>query len=133
MRNPQKMSVMLVDDQESMLELGENTLREIGFEDIRRAHNGRDAVKQLTTDAVDLIISEVNMDDVDGLKLLKLVRGHPTYKDTPFVMVASTMNMSVVTDGKQLGLSNYLMKPYNTDQLKKKLEQVFGRLIIGDY
>ena len=70
-------SVLIVDDQQSMRGICKYILNQLGFKDIIEAKSGRDALGKLEQSNVDLIISDWNMDDIDGLTLLKVIRKHP--------------------------------------------------------
>jgi two-component system, chemotaxis family, chemotaxis protein CheY len=70
-------SVLIVDDQQSMRGICKYILTQLGFKDIVEAKSGRDALTKLEKTNIDLIISDWNMDDVDGLTLLKVIRKHP--------------------------------------------------------
>jgi two-component system chemotaxis response regulator CheY len=79
-------SVLIVDDQQSMRGICKYILSQLGFKDIIEAKSGRDALGKLEQSNVDLIISDWNMDDIDGLTLLKVIRKHPRTQAMPFIM-----------------------------------------------
>ncbi len=79
-------SVLVVDDQQSMRGICKFILNQLGFKDITEARSGRDALGKLEKTNIDLIISDWNMEDIDGLTLLKVIRKHPKTKAMPFIM-----------------------------------------------
>ena len=77
--------VLIVDDQQSMRGICKYILTQLGFKEIIEAKSGRDALGKLEKANVDLIISDWNMDDIDGLTLLKVIRKHPRTQAMPFI------------------------------------------------
>ncbi len=73
-----------------------------------------------------LVISDWNMEPMTGFELLRQVRSNPTMNTTPFIMVTAESKTENVIAAKQAGVNNYIVKPFNADTLKKKIEAVFG-------
>jgi two-component system chemotaxis response regulator CheY len=114
-------SVLIVDDQQSMRGICKYILTQLGFKDIIEAKSGRDALTKLEKTNVDLIISDWNMDDVDGLTLLKVIRKHPRTQGMPFIMATGRSD-------KECGVNNYIIKPFDAATMKKRIEAVIGAL-----
>lgn len=123
-----QMKVLVVDDQVSMRGLTRYSLQQIGFKFIDDAANGKSALDLLIAKPFDLIISDWNMDVMDGLVLLKLVRQHPQMKKIPFIMVTGANDKEKVVQAVQAGVNNYIVKPFTVATLKGKIEQVVGKL-----
>jgi len=128
MPNPKNIKVLIVDDQMSMRGLTRYSLEQLGFRDINEAGDGQAAFESATKDPVDLIISDYNMPEMDGLQFLRAVRSHNTIRKTPFIMVTGRGDKELVTKAAQAGVNNYVIKPFTVEILKKKIEAVVGRL-----
>ena len=76
---------------------------------------------------VDLIMSDWNMPKLSGLELLKSVRSDESMKDMPFLMVTADGQKDSIAQAVQAGVSNYVVKPFTTDTVKEKLEQMFDK------
>jgi len=121
-------TVMIVDDQQSMRSICKFILGQLGFKEIIEARSGRDALGKLESSHVDLIISDWNMDDIDGLTLLKVVRRHPRTQTTPFIMATGLSDKEQVKEAISFGVNNYIIKPFDTITVKKRIEAVIGVL-----
>jgi two-component system chemotaxis response regulator CheY len=120
--------VLVVDDQMSIRSLVRSGLNQLGVVHIAEAGDGADALKSLTLNPVHLIISDYNMPNMDGLELLKAVRANPPTAKTAFIMLTGRADRELVQKAVQFGVNNYLVKPFNVQVLKGKIEQVFGVL-----
>jgi len=120
--------VLVVDDQLTIRALIRNSLQQLGFSDIEEAADGEAALRMLIVRPVHLVISDFNMPKVDGLQLLKGVRTHPPTAKTAFIMLTGRADKEIVQKAVQLGVNNFLIKPFTVAQLKAKIESVFGVL-----
>ena len=84
------LKVLVVDDQNSVRQMTRMTLEQIGIRLIHEAENGRDAMGTASLQPLDLIISDFNMPEMDGLELLRAVRGHPAARKIPFILLTGT-------------------------------------------
>jgi len=121
-------SVLVVDDQQSMRGICKYILTQLGFKDIHEAKSGRDALGKLETTNIDLIISDWNMDDIDGLTLLKVIRKHPKTQSMPFIMATGRSDKEQVKEAISAGVNNYVIKPFDAGTMKKRIEAVIGAL-----
>lgn len=120
------MPILIVDDYKTMLRIIRNLLKQIGFDNVDEASDGSSALQRLQEKSYGLIISDWNMEPMNGLQLLKEVRADAKFKHIPFIMVTDeTKNENVIT-AKEAGASNYLVKPFNADTLKQKMISVLG-------
>lgn len=103
-------------------------LGQLGFTTILEAKNGRDALGKLEQSRVDLIISDWNMDDIDGLTLLRIIRKHPKTKAMPFIMATGRSDKEQVQEAISAGVNNYIIKPFDAMTMKKRIEAVIGNL-----
>lgn len=122
------MTVLIVDDQQSMRGICKFILNQLGFKNVIEAKSGRDALTKLESASVDLIISDWNMDDVDGLTLLKVIRKHPRTNKMPFIMATGRGDKEQVKEAIACGVNNYVIKPFDAGTMKKKIEAVIGAL-----
>ena len=121
-------SVLLVDDQQSMRSLARFALESFGVRSLLEAKSGREAIQLMETRSFSLIISDWNMDDVDGLTFLKVVRKHPRTKTTPFIMLTGQSDREQVKQAIDAGVNNYVIKPFDAATLRKKVEAVIGKI-----
>ncbi|SOD90226.1 response regulator [Caenispirillum bisanense] len=124
----QDIRILLVDDHLSMRNLTRYSLQQIGIRNVTEARNGQEALDALAVNRYDLIISDWNMDIVDGLQLLKALRANPLTQRTPFIMSTANKDRAKVAEAVQAGVNNYIVKPFNVETLRKKIEQVIGAL-----
>lgn len=122
------LKVLVVDDQNSVRQMTRMTLEQIGVRVIHEAENGRTAMDTAALQPLDLIISDYNMPEMDGLALLRAVRGHPSARKVPFILLTGRGDRELVVKAAQAGANNYLIKPFTADILRQKIEQVMGKL-----
>ena len=119
------MSVLVVDDYNTMIRIIRNLLKQIGFEDIDDAADGSAALARMREKRYGLVISDWNMEPMTGYELLKEVRADPGLSKTPFIMVTAESKTENVIAAKKAGVNNYIVKPFNAATLKSKIEAVF--------
>ena len=120
------MPILVVDDYNTMIRIIRNLLRQLGFEDIDDAPDGSIALSKMHSKQYGLVISDWNMEPMTGYELLKQVRSDPSLRATPFIMVTAESKTENVIAAKQAGVNNYIVKPFNADTLKSKIEAVFS-------
>jgi two-component system chemotaxis response regulator CheY len=120
------MNVLIVDDYKTMLRIIRNLLKQIDFENVEEASDGVEALAKLQAGNFDLIISDWNMEPMTGLQLLQHVRSDPKLKTIPFIMVTAESKTENVIVAKQAGVSNYIVKPFNAETLRAKIQKVLG-------
>lgn len=122
------LNVMVVDDQLTMRSLVRSGLRELGVINLREAVDGEDALRHLFAQPANLVISDFNMPNLDGLGLLRAVRMHGPTKNAAFIMLTGRADRELVQRASQHGVNNYLVKPFTVQTLREKIEEVFGPL-----
>ena len=120
------MNVLIVDDYKTMLRIIRNLLKQIDFNNVEEATDGADALSKLRTGNYGLVISDWNMAPMTGLQLLQEVRADVRLKHMPFIMVTAESKTENVVAAKQAGVSNYIVKPFNAETLKGKIEMVLS-------
>ncbi|GGF47619.1 response regulator [Azorhizobium oxalatiphilum] len=119
------MPVLVVDDYKTMVRIIRNLLKQIGFEDVDEASDGTEALAKLKERKYGLVISDWNMEPMTGYELLKRVRDDADLSDIPFIMVTAEAKSENVIAAKKAGVSNYIVKPFNAQTLKGKIDTVF--------
>jgi two-component system, chemotaxis family, chemotaxis protein CheY len=120
------MPILVVDDYNTMIRIIRNLLKQLGFEDIDDATDGSAAIEKMRGKRYGLVISDWNMEPMTGYDLLKEVRSDPGLAQTPFIMVTAESKTDNVIAAKKAGVSNYIVKPFNAQTLKSKIEAVFA-------
>ncbi len=119
------MPVLVVDDYNTMIRIIGNLLRQLGFADIDDASDGAAALAKMRRRKYGLVISDWNMEPMTGFTLLQEVRADPDLFATPFIMVTAESKTENVIAAKKAGVSNYIVKPFNAQTLRLKIEAVF--------
>jgi two-component system, chemotaxis family, chemotaxis protein CheY len=120
------MPVLVVDDYNTMIRIIRNLLKQLGFEDVDDASDGSAALIKMRDKKYGLVISDWNMEPMTGYELLKEVRADPGLTKTPFIMVTAESKTENVIAAKKAGVNNYIVKPFNAQTLKTKIEAVFA-------
>ena len=120
------MPILIVDDYKTMLRIIRNLLKQLGFDNVDEATDGSTALARLREKSYGLVISDWNMEPMTGLQLLREVRNDAKLKHIPFVMVTAESKTENVIAAKEVGVTNYIVKPFNAETLKQKLVAVFG-------
>ena len=108
--------VLVVDDSPSIRELVKLTLKCAGFSVIE-AVDGLDALSKLDGQKINLIVSDLNMPNMDGIDLVKKIKAHPNYKFTPVLMLTAEADETMKVDGKSAGIKAWLIKPFKPEAL----------------
>ncbi|MDD2502073.1 MAG: response regulator [Geobacter sp.] len=110
-------TILIVDDSAAMRSLLVSTLETLGDFAIVQAPNGFEALRMLPREQVDLILTDINMPDINGLELLSFIRNNPIYKDVPVVVISTEGSRKDIEKGLSLGANEYLVKPFQPEQL----------------
>lgn len=108
--------LLIVDDSASMRQMVSFTLKDAGYEVIA-ANNGKDALSKLGCGKVAMVITDLNMPEMDGLELIRQLRMTPGYKFVPIIMLTTEAQESKKQAGKQAGASGWMVKPFTPEQL----------------
>lgn len=118
------MNVLVVDDYQTMIRIIRNLLKQLGFNNVDEATDGKAALDKIADKQYGLIISDWNMEPMTGLDLLKEVRGKGN--KVPFIMITAESKTENVLAAREAGVNNYIVKPFNADTLKSKIASVLG-------
>ena len=124
--------ILIIDDQEAMLDLLREFLRNLGF---RRVDEAKSAVEALTKmreaalrDPYALVFSDWNMHSISGLQLLQAVRREPGLDKTPFIMITGEASKDRVATAMEAGVTSFIVKPFSFEALRKRMTSVLGEL-----
>lgn len=109
-------SILVVDDSASIREVVGIALRGAGY-DVITASDGKDALGKMTGQKINLIISDVNMPNMDGITFLKEIKANPSYKFTPVIMLTTESGQDKMQEGRSAGAKAWLVKPFQPPQL----------------
>jgi two-component system chemotaxis response regulator CheY len=119
------MSILVVDDYNTMIRIIRNLLKQLGFEDVDDATDGTSALAKMRTKHYNLVISDWNMAPMTGYDLLREIRADPALTATRFIMVTAESKTDNVIAAKRAGVDNYIVKPFNAQTLQHKIQAVF--------
>lgn len=118
------LQILVVDDYQTMIRIIRNLLKQLGFNNVDEATDGKAALDKMASKQYGLVISDWNMEPMTGLDLLKEVRSKGN--KVPFIMVTAESKTENVLAAREAGVNNYIVKPFNADTLKTKLVSVLG-------
>ncbi len=121
------MKILVVDDSSTMRRIIKNTLARLGHKDVLEGENGIEGWNQLDqNEDVDVLITDWNMPEMNGLELVKKVRADSRFEDLPIIMVTTEGGKAEVITALKAGVNNYIVKPFTPQVLKEKLQAVIG-------
>jgi two-component system chemotaxis response regulator CheY len=115
--------ILAVDDSASMRQMVRYTLENAGYEVVQAA-DGVEALDYARKSGCDLVLTDVNMPNMDGITLCKELRGLDHYKGVPILMLTTESATDTKTRGKQAGATGWIVKPFNPDQLLATIAKV---------
>jgi len=118
-------TILAVDDSASMRQMVAFTLKGAGY-DVVEADDGVNALKAAKGKKIDLVVTDVNMPNMDGISLIKELRRLPEYKFTPMLMLTTEAGDGKKQEGKAAGATGWIVKPFNPDQLLATIKKVLG-------
>ncbi|MBB5021430.1 chemotaxis response regulator CheY [Desulfurispira natronophila] len=118
--------IITVDDSSTMRRIIKNTLTRLGFKDIIEADNGVTGLAALGEHKVDLIITDWNMPEMDGLQFVKAIRSNEEYKHLPILMITTEAAKEDILEALRTGVNNYIVKPFTPETLEEKITKVLG-------
>ena len=117
--------ILVVDDSETVRQVLQMTLANAGF-DVVEAEDGVDALNKLSGAQVDMLITDLNLPNMDGLDLIKRVREAGDHRFTPIVMLTTESSEEKKLAGREAGASGWIVKPFKPEQLLKVVKMVLG-------
>jgi two-component system chemotaxis response regulator CheY len=128
-------NILIVDDSLSMRAVIKKI---IGLSGIRtdkcyEAQNGREALALLAENWVDIILSDINMPEMNGIEFLKALRADQLYREIPLIFISTEGNTERINEAAMLGAKGFLKKPFVPEELRKLLYEVLGLSAEGEY
>ncbi|MFA5215908.1 chemotaxis response regulator CheY [Sulfuricurvum sp.] len=121
------MKLLVVDDSSTMRRIIKNTLSRLGHEDILEGEDGVQGWTLLSENLdIEMLITDWNMPEMNGLELVKKVRADNRFTDLPIIMVTTEGGKAEVITALKAGVNNYIVKPFTPQVLKEKLAAVLG-------
>jgi len=118
-------TIMAVDDSASVRQMVSFTLSEAGY-NVIEAFNGKDALSKLNGDNPNLILTDLNMPEMNGIDLIKNVRTNPRLKFVPIILLTTESHDDKKKEGKAAGATGWIVKPFKPDQLLAVIKKVIG-------
>lgn len=118
-------TILTVDDSKSIREAVRFSLEPLGY-NIVEAEDGVEGIEQLKAEKVDLVITDLNMPNMDGLEFIAEVRKYDTFNGLPLVMLTTEGQAEKMRAGKQAGASGWIVKPFNELQLELTVKKFIG-------
>lgn len=119
------MRFLIVDDSSTMRRIIVNTLAKIGHREYVEAPNGRDGLDRLAASPVDVIITDWNMPEMNGLEFVRAVREQHG-PDVPILMVTTNAAKDDIVEALRAGVTNYVVKPFSSSTLREKIDAVLS-------
>ena len=116
-------SILIVDDSASIRQMLGFTLRAAGYE-VDEAVDGRDGLGKAQRKSYQLVFTDQNMPNMDGLTLIKSLRGLPAYRSTPILMLSTEAGDAMKQQGKAAGATGWLVKPFDPPKLLEVTKKV---------
>jgi two-component system chemotaxis response regulator CheY len=118
-------TILAVDDSASIRQMVTFTLKSAGY-DVTEAVDGQDGLNKAKAKTVDLILTDQNMPNMDGLTLIKSLRATPQYKAVPILMLTTESSDAMKAQGKAAGATGWLVKPFDPQKLLEVVKKVVG-------
>ncbi len=115
--------VLIVDDSAAIRKILQRVLlqAEVPLGQVLEAGDGVEALEKLKAQSVNLVLSDINMPNMDGLQLLAQIKANAAWSQTPVIMITTEGSQAKVMEAVQLGAAGYVRKPFTAEQIKEKL------------
>jgi len=122
-------NVLVVDDSPPMRQVIKKVIQISGFDvgELLEAGNGKEALKVLSSNWVDVILLDIHMPEMDGIEMLRRLSEEDLWKRIPVIVVTTEGREQVIEEAKRLGAKGYVKKPFNPEQIKEILMSVMGK------
>jgi two-component system, chemotaxis family, chemotaxis protein CheY len=115
--------VLIVDDSAAIRKILQRVLvqAEVSLGQVYEAADGLEAIAKLKTENINLVLSDINMPNMDGLQLLAQIKANTAWSNMPVIMITTEGSQAKVMEAVQLGAAGYVRKPFTAEQIKEKL------------
>lgn len=118
------MRFLVVDDSSTMRRIIINTLNKLGHQDVVEASNGREGIIRLTESPIDMVITDWNMPEMNGIEFVRSLRATEATKGLPVLMVTTNAAQDDIVEAMRAGVTNYVVKPFTPHRIKEKIDAV---------
>ncbi|BCA80022.1 response regulator [Desulfuromonas sp. AOP6] len=118
--------ILITEDSPTMRALIASTIEAIGNFEVIEASNGFEALRILPREKVDMVITDINMPDINGLELVSFIKTNPNYQSTPLIIISTEGSERDREKGMVLGADAYLVKPFSPEQLQELVRKYLG-------
>ncbi|OUR64074.1 response regulator [Methylophaga sp. 42_25_T18] len=119
-------NILIVDDSNSMRQMVSFTLKQAGGHTLTESADGQQGLQAVKSQQFDLIITDMNMPNMDGMEFAKAVRARKEYKFTPILVLTTESSPEVKQQGREVGVTGWIVKPFNPDQLGTVVKKVLA-------
>ena len=120
-------SILLVDDYEFIRTTLERMLQQLGYQNLRMAADGVDALHLLRTRPVDLVITDYHMPEMDGIGLFQSIQQDPVLAKIPVLLISGVPTEKFATQALAMGIQSTLTKPFRAEQLDQEIQSLLTR------
>jgi len=121
------MKLLIVDDSTMLRDMLSYALNEGGYSDVTEAVDGIDGLEKAKANSFDLIITDINMPNMDGITLVQELRKLPQYTNSPILVLTTERSDEMKSKGKAAGATGWIVKPFVPDQLLKAVNIVLNK------
>jgi len=121
------LKILVVDDFPTMRRIVRNLLKDLGFENVDEAEDGVVGLEKLRNGNYQLVVSDWNMPNLDGLSMLQQIRADPALARLPVLMVTAEAKKENIIAAAQAGANGYVVKPFTAATLEEKLNKIFEK------
>ena len=118
--------ILIVDDSPTMRRILVNTVIKAGYPSVKEAEDGRDALAKMMAGKFDLLMTDWNMPNMNGLELVEAVRSDPNLKDIPILMVTTRNMKEDIVMAIKSGVNGYIVQPFDAKTLNAKINEIIG-------
>lgn len=123
--NFKKQTILIVEDSASMRKFIALSLKFLGYK-VVLAVDGMDAIEKIPGETIDLVITDLNMPNIDGFKLIEYIRAIEEYKAVPIIVLSSLTEECDIGKSIEMGANSYLMKPFNTQVIQSEVKRLLA-------
>jgi two-component system, chemotaxis family, chemotaxis protein CheY len=118
-------TIMTADDSASVRQMVSFTLKDAGY-DVMEAVDGQDALNKIGESTVNMLITDLNMPNMDGIELIRGIRGRQQFRFMPIIMLTTESQDSKKQEGRSAGATGWIVKPFKPEQLVAVVKKVLG-------
>ena len=128
------LNILVVDDSHTMRKFIIKAIKASGVDCgiIIEAQNGREALKKLEEHWIDIILTDINMPEMNGIEFIRKIRESEVHKKLPIVVITTERAISIMKEVEGLGIEEYVKKPFTPEEIRKTLTSLMGKEFLPD-